>query len=50
MRSTFNELGFCVAHKESLLAYFDLVCAVFDMAAKVGSPVQVEHIAQWHSL
>ena len=48
-RSTFNELGFSIAHAEDDLAYTGLVQGLFEVARDAGCDVDASCVRQWHA-
>ena len=47
--STFNEVGFAIAHKESEQSYSSVVSAIYKVAEEVGAPATLDAVRQWHA-
>ncbi|OLQ14305.1 hypothetical protein AK812_SmicGene1580 [Symbiodinium microadriaticum] len=47
--SSFNELGFAIAHAEHDVAYSGLVQSVFDVSRQLGCDVDASCVRQWHA-
>ena len=47
--SSFNELGFAIAHAENDVAYSGLVQSVFDVSRQLGCDVDASCVRQWHA-